>query len=69
MLEIIIYIILAIVIITLLIRYEFKKLEGEVIATIKRLGYKTLAFFALINIFNSSSNELPDDSSDPKAED
>lgn len=69
MLEIIIYVILAIVIITLLTRYEFKKLEGEVIATIKRLGYKTLAFFALFNIFNSSSNELPDNSSDPKEED
>ncbi len=69
MLEIIIYVILAIVIITLLTRYEFKKLEGEVIATIKRLGYKTLAFFALFNIFNSSSNELPDDSSDTKEAD
>jgi L-lactate permease len=69
MLEIIIYIILAIVIIALLIRYEFKKLERDVFQSIKRLGIKALSIFAVFNIFNSSNNELPKSEQDNKESD
>lgn len=61
MLEIIIYIVLAIVIIALLIRYEFKKLESEVFQSIKRLGIKALSIIGIINIFTIGSEQLSED--------
>lgn len=69
MLDIIIYVALAIVIIALLIKYEFKKLEGEVFQSIKRLGIKALGLLAIINIFSSSNSELPESKEDNKESD
>jgi len=68
MLEIIIYVSLAIIIISLLIRYEFKKLETEIFQSIKRLGIKALGLLAIINIFNSSNDKLHDNSSNGEQE-
>lgn len=71
MLEIVIYVVLAIVIIALLIRYEFKKLEAEVFQRIKRLGIKALSIIGIINIFTIGSEQLPEnnDSSDEQKTD
>jgi|688.fasta_scaffold577588_1 hypothetical protein len=71
MLEIVIYVVLAIVIIALLIRYEFKKLEAEVFQRIKRLGIKALSIIGIINIFTIGSEQLPEnnDSSDEQETD
>lgn len=46
-----------------------KQLEKSVYETFKKIGIKALGIIALINIFNSSSDRMSDDSSDPKAED
>jgi hypothetical protein len=71
MLEIVIYVVLAIVIIALLTRYEFKKLEAEVFQRIKRLGIKALSIIGIINIFTIGSEQLPEnnDSSDEQETD
>jgi hypothetical protein len=71
MLEIVIYVVLAILIIALLTRYEFKKLEAEVFQRIKRLGIKALSIIGIINIFTIGSEQLPEnnDSSDEQETD
>lgn len=45
------------------------KLKNTINESFKKFGVKALSLLAIINIFNASSSELPDNSSDEKTPD